>query len=138
MAGRLVVMMRRSISTSATKLLPPLVGAQYTRFLPCGTGTDGWQQQDCDTTCEEGMAGGGKECRGARSASSSSPEAQAFSHGTHVEHAPGGQALCLPVVQAAGDAAGPAERDCQVIRQVGFCKKNHKARKHELCVHVGQ
>ena len=28
MAGRLVVRMRRSISTSATRLLPPLVGAQ--------------------------------------------------------------------------------------------------------------
>lgn len=35
MAGRLVVRMRRSISTSATSDLPPLVGAQYTRFLPC-------------------------------------------------------------------------------------------------------
>lgn len=34
MAGRLVVRMRRSISTSATSDLPPLVGAQYTRLRP--------------------------------------------------------------------------------------------------------
>lgn len=41
MAGRLVVRMRRSMSTSATNDLPPLVGAQYTRFLPCSTDKKG-------------------------------------------------------------------------------------------------
>ena len=55
MAGRLVVRMRRSISTSATSDLPPLVGAQYTRERPCSSGgTGAWRGE------RDGKSGGRK------------------------------------------------------------------------------